>query len=127
MLDYYSHLAEGNRSRIVDQDTNQRVLMMAGKLFVGVRYFFTKYIRNKFNAFFLDPMFQKLTADLTEHFRKLTNEQYEEMFNLGIAQLREKAGRLELQLARFIENRDRFKEAYRKIKDATTMEIDTDM
>jgi GTPase SAR1 family protein len=120
-----SHLAEGNRSRIVDQDTYQRVLMMAGKLFVGVRYFFTKYIRNKFNAFFLDPMFQKLTADLTEHFRKMTNDQYEVMFNLGIAQLREKAGRLELQLARFIENRDRFKDVYSRIKDATTMEVET--
>jgi hypothetical protein len=44
------------RSRIVDQEMFQRVLMMAGRLFAGVRYFYTKYIRAKMNAFFLDPM-----------------------------------------------------------------------
>lgn len=48
------------RSRIVDQEIYQRVLMMAGRLFAGVRYFFTKYIRAKMNAFFLDPMYEIL-------------------------------------------------------------------
>lgn len=73
---------------------------MSGRLFAGVRYFFTKYIRAKMNAFFLDPMydvtvlcgsnvtfrFQQLGRKLNDYFRKMTDAQYEEMFNMGLAQ-----------------------------------------
>jgi hypothetical protein len=50
-------ISRQQRSRIVDNDTYQKVLMMSGKLFAGVRYFFTKYVRAKCNAYFLDPMY----------------------------------------------------------------------
>jgi len=90
--------------------------MMSGKLFAGVRYFFTKFLRSKFNAFFLDPMFQQLGRELTNHFRKMTNKRYEELFNLGIAQLRERVSALEVQLSKVTSQRDRFKEVVEKIK-----------
>jgi hypothetical protein len=30
---------------------------MSARLFAGIRFFFVKYVRNKLNAFFLDPMY----------------------------------------------------------------------
>jgi len=114
---------QNSRSRIVDADINQRVLMLSGKLFAGVRYFFTKYIRSKFNAFFLDPMFQELGRRLTDHFRKMTDDKYEEMFNLGLKQLRERATLLQIQLQKCVSQRDGFKSVlqdYRKLIDVPT-------
>jgi hypothetical protein len=46
-----------SRSRTVNDETSHQILMMSGKLFAGVRYFFTKYIRAKLNAFFINPMY----------------------------------------------------------------------
>lgn len=47
---------EGTRSRRINGDTYEQVRLMAARLFAGIRFFFVKFIRNKFNAFFLDPM-----------------------------------------------------------------------
>jgi hypothetical protein len=41
----------------MDQEAFNRVVMMAGRLFSGVRYFFAKYVRAKMNSSFLDPMY----------------------------------------------------------------------
>jgi hypothetical protein len=38
------------------EDSYKKVAIMAAKMFSGIRFFFTKYVRNKMNAFFLDPM-----------------------------------------------------------------------
>ena len=109
-------LRQGSRSRVVDEETYQHVLMMAGKLFAGVRYFFTKYIRSKFNAFFLDPMFQQLVREMTDHFRRMSDDRYEELFNLGIAQLRQRASTLEMQVEKFSVQRDKFREVINTFK-----------
>jgi len=106
---------EGNRSRKVDDDIYSRVCMMSAKLFAGIRFFFVKYIRNKLNSFFLDPMFQRMGGDITDHFRKLSDEKYEDLFALGAAELRERAQVLESQLAHCTASRDRFKEVYQRI------------
>ena len=47
---------DGNRSRRINGNTYEQVRLMAARLFSGIRFFFAKFIRNKFNAFFLDPM-----------------------------------------------------------------------
>jgi len=49
-------LLEGTRSRVVDSDTFEQVRYMSAKLFSGIRFFFVKQMRNKFHAFFVDPM-----------------------------------------------------------------------
>ena len=45
------------RSRRVGEAAYTQVCMMSGRLFAGIRFFFVKYVRNKLNAFFLDPMY----------------------------------------------------------------------
>jgi hypothetical protein len=60
MMHKNNSLTENSRSRMINQDTYQRILMMAGKLFAGVRLFFTKHVCNKLNAFFLDPMYESI-------------------------------------------------------------------
>lgn len=47
------------RARRIDDNSFGQVCSLAGKLFAGIRYFFAKCIRNKLNAFFLDPMYVK--------------------------------------------------------------------
>lgn len=96
----------------------KRVLMMAGKLFAGVRFFFIKHVRSKFNAFFLDPMFSSLGSHLISYFSQLTPENYEEIFNLGHERLKERARILTMQLHKIIENRERFKEVLKRIREA---------
>jgi len=106
---------EGNRSRKVDDEIYSRVCMMSAKLFAGIRFFFVKYIRNKLNSFFLDPMFQKMSGEVADHFRRLSDEKYEDLFARGAAELRERAHVLENQLAHCVASRDRFKEVYQRI------------
>lgn len=45
-----------SRRRGVDENVHKRVCALAARLFAGIRFFFVKYIKNKLNAFFLDPM-----------------------------------------------------------------------
>lgn len=95
--------------RRVDEAVHAQVCTMAARLFSGIRFFFVKFVRNKLNAFFLDPMFQRLAQELAAHFRRLDDRCYEEIFQLGITELRERLQRLELQYQHCVTNRDRFK------------------
>jgi len=106
---------EGQRSRRIDDETFKSVCMLAGKLFSGVRYFFAKYIRNKLNAFFLDPMFQRLGSNLIDHFFKLPDAKYNEMFQLGVEEMKTLLQKLEVQLEKCKANRDRFRETLKKV------------
>jgi hypothetical protein len=81
-----------------------------------VRFFFAKYVRTKMNAFFLDPMHRRLRAAMLEHFRRMTDDQYEEIFQLGLASLRAAEVRLEAQLKRCRESHERFREAANKMR-----------
>ncbi|KAK5574626.1 hypothetical protein RB653_009879 [Dictyostelium firmibasis] len=105
-----------SRSRNIDDDTYQKVCMIAGRLFSGIRFFFSKLIRNKLNAFFLDPMFQKLGSFITDYFSKLNDQKYEEMFQLGLKELENKLHKLEIQLIDCKKNRDKFKDVYNRMK-----------
>eukprot|EP01102_Stenamoeba_stenopodia_P000621 TRINITY_DN10596_c0_g1_i1.p1 TRINITY_DN10596_c0_g1~~TRINITY_DN10596_c0_g1_i1.p1 ORF type:complete len:881 (+),score=221.50 TRINITY_DN10596_c0_g1_i1:184-2826(+) len=106
---------DGDRSRRVDEVTYRRVCDIAARLFAGVRFFFVKLVRNKLNAFFLDPMFQKLSAHIGDHFRKLSDEKYEALFNLGLEELKQKHIKLTAQLIEIKKNRDKFKEVMTKV------------
>ncbi|EGC35126.1 hypothetical protein DICPUDRAFT_33855 [Dictyostelium purpureum] len=105
-----------SRSRKIDDETYQKVCMIAGRLFSGIRFFFSKLIRNKLNAFFLNPMFQKLGPIMVNYFSKLPDQKYEEMFQLGIKELENKLHKLEHQLVDCKKNRDKFKEVYNRMK-----------
>jgi hypothetical protein len=121
---------EVSRSRRIGEEAYNQVCTMSAKLFAGIRFFFVKYVRNKLNAFFLDPMyvalfllfllrashlllscrFQRLGGEVTDHFRKLTDDRFSELFALGAVELKERAVMLENQLVHCTASRDRFKE-----------------
>jgi hypothetical protein len=44
------------RGPFVNEEGYKKIAMMAAKMFASIRFFFVKYVRNKLNAFFLDPM-----------------------------------------------------------------------
>lgn len=110
---------EGPRSRRVDDEMARRVLAMSAKLFAGTRFFFAKFIGTKMSAFFFDPMNRRLRAALLEHFRRLPDDSYEEMFQLGIASLRASEAKLEAQLHRCREAHEKFREAAGRMKAST--------
>ncbi|GAM21736.1 hypothetical protein SAMD00019534_049110, partial [Acytostelium subglobosum LB1] len=107
-----------SRSRRIDDDTYKKVCMIAGRLFSGIRFFFAKYVRNKLNAFFLDPLFQRLGSTVIDHFSKLSDKKYEEMFHLGIEELKALLSKLEAQSIDCKKNRDKFKEVFNRMKAA---------
>lgn len=51
-------MSSGNSGSVrMDEEGYKHVAVIAAKMFSGIRYFFAKYVRNKLNAFFLDPMY----------------------------------------------------------------------
>jgi hypothetical protein len=44
-----------------------------------------------------------------DHFRKISDEKYEEMFNLGLKKMKDRISILQTQLAKYKEQRDGFK------------------
>uniref|UniRef100_A0A6B2KYK6 Dynamin-type G domain-containing protein n=1 Tax=Arcella intermedia TaxID=1963864 RepID=A0A6B2KYK6_9EUKA len=98
-------------SRVIDTESQREVLMIAGKLFAGIRYFWTKLLRSKFNAFFLDPMFQDLGSELLDHFRKMEDSQFEKIFNSSVIELKDKIAKLELKHTQLHTQLQNFKKA----------------
>ena len=102
-----------------DMETDKKyenVLQMSGKLFSGVRFFFVKMIRSKLNCFFLSPMYQTLGVELMNHFRSLSTDHYEAIFQTGIVQLKERLVTLEMQLAKAKLNKDKFRQILYKFQ-----------
>jgi hypothetical protein len=56
--------AFSTRSRNLDDDKCKQIKIIAAKLFAGVRLLFVKYVRAKFNAFFLNPMFEFISIEI---------------------------------------------------------------
>lgn len=49
-------LSNGIQHVTMDENGYKQVALIAAKIFAGIRFFFVKYVRNKLNAFFLNPM-----------------------------------------------------------------------
>lgn len=56
---------------------------------------------------------------MIDHFFKLSNEKYEEMFQLGINELKALQARLETQLEKCRKNRDQFRLAYSRVVESS--------
>lgn len=108
-------IIDPSKTRTLDGNVYEQVRLMAAKLFSGVRFFFAKQIRNKFNAFFLEPMFEGLGSHLTNFFRQIDDSMYEEVFQTGLSEMKKRLQLLEIQLAKCEANRQRFHLLHRKI------------
>ena len=59
--------------------------------------------------------FSRLGEMVADHFRKLSDDRFSELFALGAAELRERATVLESQLAHCTASRDRFRQVCQRI------------
>ena len=75
------------KGRELTDEKCEKIKKVAAQLFAGVRSMFVKYIRAKFNAFFLDPIFTNMDNYIRVHF-----------FNMGTDKLRELMGHRVVQL-----------------------------
>lgn len=53
--------------------------------------------------------FQRLGTEVSAHFRRLPDARYEQIFQLGINELRQRLAHLEVQHAHCVAQRDKFK------------------
>jgi succinate dehydrogenase flavin-adding protein (antitoxin of CptAB toxin-antitoxin module) len=68
-----------DRSRELTEERCKKIKEVSARLFAGVRLLFVKYVRAKFNAFFLDPFFSSLENQVQQHFKKLGTEKIMQM------------------------------------------------
>jgi len=102
-------------SRSMNQQTYLHVCSLAARLFAGIRFFFIKLLRSKLNAFFLNPMFKQLSDHMLEHFRNLDDSTFEQTFNNGVNEIKERITLLEAQLQQVSASRDEFKALSQRI------------
>jgi hypothetical protein len=97
-----------SRSRDLNDEKCTQIKMVAAKLFAGVRLLFVKYMRAKYNAFFLNPIFTGLDGFVRNHFKGISDINLKEMMGNHIESLRrekiavdEKCMKLEQQIVKF--------------------------
>jgi hypothetical protein len=72
-------------------------------------------MRIKLNAFFMEPVFEKLHVTLMEHFQSLSHQEYDQMFLKGVEQLQERQQHVTAKLEKIKRSRDHFEEATRRM------------
>lgn len=73
------------RSRELTEERCKTIKIVAAKLFGGVRLLFVKYIRAKYNAFFLNPVFTEFDQYLRNYFTQLGSDNLKALVGLQIA------------------------------------------
>ncbi|KAL0490286.1 dynamin, partial [Acrasis kona] len=81
-------LINQDRSRELTAERCQRIKTVAAKLFAGVRLLFVKYIRAKYNAFFLNPIFTEMDNAVRVHFTEMGNDKLKELMGVQMAKLK---------------------------------------
>eukprot|EP01080_Neovahlkampfia_damariscottae_P008021 gene8021-12486_t len=97
-----------SRSRDLDDEKCNQIKIVAAKLFAGVRLLFVKYIRAKYNAFFLSPIFTKLDGFIKQYFKTLSDDDLRELLGNDAKNLKKekeisiaKIEKLRIQIVKF--------------------------
>jgi succinate dehydrogenase flavin-adding protein (antitoxin of CptAB toxin-antitoxin module) len=77
-----------DRSRELTLERCQKIKTVAAKLFAGVRLLFVKYIRAKYNAFFLNPIFTEMDNAIRMHFTEMGSDRVKELMGVQILKLK---------------------------------------
>jgi hypothetical protein len=110
--------AFSTRSRNLDDDKCKQIKIIAAKLFAGVRLLFVKYVRAKFNSFFLNPMFElflftffsftKMDTFITQHFKSMEDDKLRDLLGDNVenlkrqkANLKSKMEKIKIQIQNF--------------------------
>lgn len=105
------------RSKL-DEEGFQALLEEAATKFGTLRFVFTKFVLNKMQAFFMDPMSSQLGKFIIDSFYNLPHTSYENMFCDGVEEMKTLQGKLKSTLESLSNQRDKFKEMYFKMKNA---------
>jgi len=78
-----------DRSRELTADRCKKIKLVAARLFAGVRWLFVKYIRAKYHAFFVHPLFTQLDTHVRLHFQQMDVDQLKELLGMRVASVKE--------------------------------------
>lgn len=95
------------------------IRLNAAKLWAGIRFMMAKNANCALNHDFFQPIFDRLRTCIQQHFASLPESKFDEMFQTGVNQLKQRVGLLQAQIERLTSSRDRFREVVRKIQERT--------
>jgi coenzyme F420-reducing hydrogenase delta subunit len=115
-------LAPGSlsRSQMFTEEGADMIRGVAAKLWSGIRFMMAKTAGCSLNYDFFQPVFEKLSITIQKHFNSLDEAHFDQMFQTGVAQLKQRMELLQSQVQRLTQNRDRFREVVRKLQERTT-------
>lgn len=76
------------KSRDLTDERCMKIKLVAAKLFAGVRLLFVKYIRAKYNVFFLNPIFTRQDLFIRNHIKSIPSSIIKEMMGNQIDRLK---------------------------------------
>lgn len=103
--------------RELSEDRCRKIKTVAARLFGGVRLLFVKYIRAKFNSFFIHPIFTEMDQYLRNHFGALGSDNLKELVGLQIHKMKAD----QEKVARYVEQAEdilsKFKEVQARLEE----------
>lgn len=77
------------KSRDLTDERCMKIKLVAAKLFAGVRLLFVKYIRAKYNVFFLNPIFTRQDLYIRNHIKSISTSNIKQMMGNHVDKLKE--------------------------------------
>lgn len=99
--------------RELSEDRCRRIKTVAARLFGGVRLLFVKYIRAKFNSFFIHPIFTEMDQYLRNHFGALGSDNLKELVGLQIHKMKAD----QEKVARYVEQAEDVLSKFKQVQD----------
>ncbi|KAL9653082.1 hypothetical protein ABK040_006301 [Willaertia magna] len=96
------------KGRELTEEKCEAIKRISAQLFAGVRMMLVKYIKAKFNAFFLEPMFNSLDNFVRIHFLSLGPDKLKELFGVKIVQLKAAKENYQEQIKKLISHKELF-------------------
>ncbi|KAF0974485.1 hypothetical protein FDP41_006517 [Naegleria fowleri] len=96
------------KGRELTEEKCEKIKRAAAQLFAGVRAMFVKYIRAKFNAFFLDPIFTNMDNNIRVHFSNMGADKLRDLMGHRASYLRQHIPPLQDQVNKLTQHKQMF-------------------
>lgn len=90
-----------DRSKELNEERCKKIKTVAATLFAEIRLLFVKYIRSKFHAFFLNPIFTKLDQIVRYHFTSISKEKLKILIGYDKETIQQEINKMNEELKKF--------------------------
>ncbi|EFC50801.1 dynamin family GTPase [Naegleria gruberi] len=111
------------KGRELTEEKCEKIKKVAAQLFAGVRAMFVKYIRAKFNAFFLDPIFTNMDNYIRVHFLNMGSDKLRELMGHRVLQLKQAKDAFTDQVKKLSQHKEMFTSLAEKFQSSSPPSI----